>query len=137
MKSNKGFSLVELIVVIAIMAIIAGVAIPVYSAYITKAEESNAVQLCADAAYAAELANIEYGTTVTTAVTANSATITFSGDDAALAAAQVAEIANDDAVAASGAVVTITFEKELSDEGQAKATDALDRLTTPAATPTN
>ena len=38
MKSNKGFSLVELIVVIAIMAIIAGVAIPVYTTYINKAE---------------------------------------------------------------------------------------------------
>ena len=39
MKSNKGFSLVELIVVIAIMAIIAGVAIPVYTTYINNAEE--------------------------------------------------------------------------------------------------
>ena len=38
MKSNKGFSLVELIVVIAIMAIIAGVAIPVYTHYIDDSE---------------------------------------------------------------------------------------------------
>lgn len=40
MKTNKGFSLVELIVVIAIMAIIAGVAIPVYTNYIDKAEKA-------------------------------------------------------------------------------------------------
>ena len=36
---NKGFSLVELIVVIAIMAILVGVAVPVYTSYITSANE--------------------------------------------------------------------------------------------------
>ena len=37
---NKGFSLVELIVVIAIMAILVGVAVPVYTSYITKANDN-------------------------------------------------------------------------------------------------
>ena len=37
---NKGFSLVELIVVIAIMAILVGVAVPVYTSYIEKADRA-------------------------------------------------------------------------------------------------
>ena len=46
---NKGFSLVELIVVIAIMAILVGVAVPVYTSYISSANEK------VDAQYADEL----------------------------------------------------------------------------------
>ena len=46
---NKGFSLVELIVVIAIMAILVGVAVPVYTSYIDKAESG------VEAQYADEL----------------------------------------------------------------------------------
>ena len=41
---NKGFSLVELIVVIAIMAILVGVAVPVYTGYIQKAEDAKDIQ---------------------------------------------------------------------------------------------
>ena len=42
-KKNGGFTLVELIVVIAILAILAGVAIPAYSGYITKAKDAAAI----------------------------------------------------------------------------------------------
>lgn len=42
---NKGFSLVELIVVIAIMAILVGVAVPVYSSYVEKAQKASDIQM--------------------------------------------------------------------------------------------
>ena len=42
---NKGFSLVELIVVIAIMAILVGVAVPVYTSYIQDAKDGVNEQL--------------------------------------------------------------------------------------------
>ncbi len=46
MKSNKGFSLVELIIVIAIMAILIGVMAPQLIKYIEKTNVSSDIQLC-------------------------------------------------------------------------------------------
>jgi type IV pilus assembly protein PilA len=40
MKKNAGFTLVELIVVMAILAILAGVAVPAYSGYLKSANEA-------------------------------------------------------------------------------------------------
>ena len=53
---NKGFSLVELIVVIAIMAILVGVAVPVYSSYIEKAQKSKDEQMIDEIKHAIEIA---------------------------------------------------------------------------------
>lgn len=44
MTRREGITLVELIVVIAILGILAGIAIPVYSGYINKAKEATDIQ---------------------------------------------------------------------------------------------
>ena len=55
---NKGFSLVELIVVIAIMAILVGVAVPVYTSYISKAQKNKDIQMVDEIKHAVEIAAI-------------------------------------------------------------------------------
>lgn len=52
---NKGFSLVELIVVIAIMAVLAGVAVPVYSAYTESAKKGVDEDYVAEIYHAGEI----------------------------------------------------------------------------------
>lgn len=95
---NKGFSLVELIVVIAIMAILVGVAVPTYTAYIDKANAGVEKQAVGDIVYAAKLANIEYGTSAEVTITGKtSVVLTFGGVDADVekAMAQVKTIMAD------------------------------------------
>ncbi len=57
-KSNKGFSLVELIVVIAIMAILVGIAVPVYSGYIEKTQKTKDMQMVDEVKHAIVIAAI-------------------------------------------------------------------------------
>lgn len=60
-KSKGGFTLVELIVVIAILAILAGVAIPVYNGYIKRAQDAAVVTELDAISTAAQAANATEG----------------------------------------------------------------------------
>ena len=62
---NKGFSLVELIVVIAIMAILVGVAVPVYTSYIGKANDATDIQAIDNLNHACQIVSAEYSVAVT------------------------------------------------------------------------
>lgn len=59
MKNNKGFSLVELIIVIAIMAVLVGVIAPQLLKYIEKSNVSADTQLCDAVRTAIEVASVD------------------------------------------------------------------------------
>lgn len=83
MKKNEGFTMVELIVVIAILGIMAAVAIPAYSGYITKANEAADQQLVSEintaiAAAAAGSGLTASDVTAAGSISSGTATITIS-----------------------------------------------------------
>ncbi len=55
-KSNKGFTLVELIIVVAVIAILAGVLAPQYLQYVERARESHDIQIANSIVDAATIA---------------------------------------------------------------------------------
>ena len=61
MKKDRGFTLVELVVVIAILGVLAGVAVPVYSGYVKKAHQAADNQLLGAVNTAFAAASMEAG----------------------------------------------------------------------------
>ena len=73
--NRSAFTLIELIVVIAILGILAGIAIPVYSGYITKAKEATDYQMLSSV-YTAVVFEATESSVRTDSTTADVATIT-------------------------------------------------------------
>ena len=94
-KSNKGFTLVELIIVVAIIAILSAVLAPKYIQYVERARESNDAEIAAAIREAALVANID---PVNECNSANTYTVTWTPGTSIVVASSVDTDAADTAM---------------------------------------
>lgn len=77
-KNNKGFSLVELIVVIAIMAVLVGVLAPQLIKYVEKSREATDIQTCDNIATALKTYYADEEVSASATATTTTVTVTLS-----------------------------------------------------------
>ena len=78
-KKAEGFTLVELVVVIAILGILAGIAVPAYSGYLTRANQANDKQIVAQMNTVIQTAAAAEGTSASAVVSGSSITVGADG----------------------------------------------------------
>ena len=78
-KNNKGFSLVELIVVIAIMAVLVGVLAPQFIKYVERSRQSTDLQNVEELKNAVEVEAADNGITADAVITINGGKATLTG----------------------------------------------------------
>ncbi|MCC8161800.1 MAG: prepilin-type N-terminal cleavage/methylation domain-containing protein [Lachnospiraceae bacterium] len=103
-KSNGGFSLIELIVVIAIMAILAGVSIPTYTAYIGRANDAAALEVLNEVKTAVIADAALQGETVYSINVSEAGEVTASNSTTALTFSEYSDIVESDSAAISTAL---------------------------------
>ena len=129
-KSRKGFTIVELVIVIAVIAILAGVLIPTFSNVVDKANDSSALQEARNV-YTNYMAEFNYSTGETPAedlvIKANgkyfavtdgklSDTVYTTLDSAKTAADNAAEVVCDECVDAQASAADGTTGKGVCDD---------------------
>lgn len=116
-KNNKGFSLVELIVVIAIMAVLVGVLAPQLIKYVEKSREATDIQTCDNIAtalktyYADEEVSASATTTTTTVTVTLTTTELGTGADTAVKDAGLTK-AKIKGTKWTGDKITIVYDKK-------------------------
>ena len=97
-KQNKGFSLVEIIIVIAIMAVLLAVLTPQYLKYIEKSKQNSDAEAFAEVVSAVEKAAVDPANKVTGSMTLvwDGSTYTLSGSQSASVQAETNRVINGD-----------------------------------------